>query len=58
MGNPTVLVIGAGIYGIATAARLAQHGYGVSVGREVHSVRRLLMVVMPSGFLDEAIHHS
>jgi phytoene desaturase len=31
MEKPTVLVIGAGIGGIATAARLAQHGYRVTI---------------------------
>jgi len=31
MERPTVLVIGAGIGGIATAARLAQHGYRVTI---------------------------
>jgi phytoene desaturase len=31
MANPTVLVIGAGIGGIATAARLARHGFRVTV---------------------------
>lgn len=31
MGSPTVLVIGAGIGGIATAARLARYGYRVTV---------------------------
>ncbi len=31
MATPTALVIGAGVGGIATAARLAQHGYSVTV---------------------------
>ena len=31
MANPTALVIGAGVGGIATAARLARHGYRVTV---------------------------
>jgi phytoene desaturase len=31
MANPTALVIGAGVGGIATAARLARHGYTVTV---------------------------
>jgi len=31
MENPTALVIGAGMGGIATAARLARHGYRVTV---------------------------
>ena len=35
MEKPTVVVIGAGIGGIATAARLAQHGCKVTVVENV-----------------------